>query len=70
MVFLIRYIAAVMVWVIVILAAVGSIGKRTCLYNAVVLVLMKGGDSRCDGHPLVKEVVTLSFSAKVDLAEF
>ena len=24
----------------------------------------------CGGHPLVKQVVTLSFNAKVDLADF
>ncbi len=29
----------------------------------------KQGDN-CDGHPLVKQVVTLSFDAKVDLADF
>ncbi len=26
--------------------------------------------SQCDGHPMVEQVITLSFSAKVDLADF
>ncbi len=38
----------------------GSIGVSTIIFIS----------TRCGGHPLVKQVVTLSFNAKVDLADF